>query len=117
MNITSEHKRISDLNAAGWRKELDDDIDRDFILHGVEHGCIIVDKVNVDKCAETNSHSSCFTDHKMKSFLPILFMQSKKIFKSPNVKFVCCDAPLHIHTSKNYDTLQIIDIVIYNILY
>jgi hypothetical protein len=61
MNITSEHKRISDLNVAEWRKELDDDIDKDFILHGVEHGFMIVDRVNVDKCVETNNHSSCFT--------------------------------------------------------
>ena len=49
MNITSEHKRISDLNVAEWRKELDNDIDRDFIFLDVEHGFMIVERVDVDK--------------------------------------------------------------------
>jgi len=26
-------------------------------LHGVEHGFMIVDRENVDKCIETNNHS------------------------------------------------------------
>ena len=53
--------KTSDMNISEWTKELKDDIDKDFILKGVECGFKIVDNVNVDTVVEVDNHSSCFS--------------------------------------------------------
>ena len=52
---------ISDMNISEWAKELKDDIDKDFVLNGVECGFSIVDNVNVNAVVEVDNHSSCFS--------------------------------------------------------
>ena len=55
------NNKISDLDVSKWSKELHNDIDKNYLLDGIQYGFSIVDREVVVKNVETNNHASCRT--------------------------------------------------------
>ncbi len=55
------HFKISDLDVEKWSNELNNDVDRDYLLDGIQYGFSIVDREDVVQKVDTANHSSCMT--------------------------------------------------------
>ncbi len=54
---------MSDLNVTKWSIELQDDVDRSYLMDGIANGFSIVDTEIVGKKVDTNNHMSCMTSN------------------------------------------------------
>ena len=56
------NNKLSDLDLSVWDRELKGDIDREYILDGIQHGFKIVDDEVVKTPVDIPNHVSCTKD-------------------------------------------------------